>query len=159
MALLIFLLKISMKNFIGTSNAKERVRAIIFVINKIVLIERIKLNDNYFVIPGGGVEKKESHEEALKRECREELGVSISVKRFFSKKTSNKKKTKGHLEFFYICDIEDGKLGTGIGPEFQGENHSSGKYIVREINLEDLAKIDLRPKEIKIEIINYLKNK
>lgn len=61
---------------------EKRVRALIIEEDKILLIKRVKANLSYFVIPGGGVEAGESNEEALIRECREELGGRCSCERF-----------------------------------------------------------------------------
>jgi ADP-ribose pyrophosphatase YjhB (NUDIX family) len=36
----------------------------------------------YYAQPGGAVEPNETLEEALKRECKEELGFEVSVSRF-----------------------------------------------------------------------------
>jgi 8-oxo-dGTP diphosphatase len=63
---------------------KKRVRAIIIKENKILIIKRTKSDDVYFVIPGGGVEIGENIETAIKRECKEELGVKIVVKNLFA---------------------------------------------------------------------------
>ncbi len=46
--------------------------------NEILLIQQAKWNDQY-CIPGGHVEYKESIEEAIKREVREEVGIDIEV--------------------------------------------------------------------------------
>ena len=60
------------------------VRGIVNYKNKIVLIHRIKTKDDgtirdYYVIPGGKIEENESHEEALRREIKEELNSEIEI--------------------------------------------------------------------------------
>lgn len=56
---------------IGKINVREAVRAIIFQKDKILLMHS---NKGYVKLPGGGVEKGESHSEALRREVAEETG-------------------------------------------------------------------------------------
>lgn len=132
----------------------ERVRAIIINDRKILLINRIKDSESYWVIPGGRVELKETHQKALARECREELGVRIRVNRLFEQKASSKPGMEGHQEFFYLCDIVDGRVGSGQGPEFKQRSQYKGEYKISWVSLEELANIDLRPYEIRDKIIN-----
>lgn len=56
-------------------NNREAVRAIILRKDKVLMVHT-KKGDYKF--PGGGLNKEESHEEALKREVREETGYIIS---------------------------------------------------------------------------------
>lgn len=46
---------------------------------RIVLIERWRDGQHYFVTPGGGVDAGETFEQAAVREAREELGVEIEI--------------------------------------------------------------------------------
>lgn len=132
----------------------SRVRAIIIDQNKILLIKRVKPDLTYWVFPGGAVEKGESREEALIRECKEELGFSIKVNDLFFKLKSAKSKTKGQIEHFYFCKIISGKLGTGNGPEYKPNSSYQGSYILEWVNIADLSDIDLKPITIKDLIYN-----
>lgn len=127
----------------------KRVRAIIFVRNKLILIKRIKKNKVYYVIPGGGVEPGENNQKAIIRECREELGVNIEVRGLLLKK-----KFKGQQEYFYICSIINGALGTGDGPEYRPNSGYEGEHLVKLVNFQKLREIDLKPAEIKRELMN-----
>jgi len=131
----------------------ERARAIIIEQDKILLINRIKGNDSYWVIPGGAVEFGESHKQAVKRECLEELGIKVGVRKLFLQRLSDKPETNGHQEFFYLCNIIDGQIGTGQGPEFQVGTQYKGEYRIKWVDLKDLPEINLKPEEVKNEII------
>ena len=138
----------------------ERVRAIIIASGKILLINRIKNNESYWVIPGGQVEVGENHEWALMRECIEELGVTVRVNKLFVQRASDKPGMEGQQEFFYLCDIIDGDIGSGKGPEFQPGTRYIGEYKIGWINLADLSSINLKPQDIKYRILEeYSKNK
>jgi len=133
---------------------KIRVRAVIIKDNKVLLIKRTKENLVYWVIPGGAVEKGETKEEALMRECKEELGIEIKIKELLLEMPSEKLETKGHQEYFYLGDIIGGELGAGQGPEFQLDSIYQGSYDIEWKNINDLKKINLKPEEIKNIIIS-----
>lgn len=131
----------------------ERARAIIIERDKILIINRIKGNNSYWVIPGGAVESNESHEQAVKRECLEELGVKIEVQKLFLQRLGDKQEIDGQQEFFYLCNIVDGQIGTGQGPEFQAGTQYKGEYKIKWIDLKNLPEINLKPEEVKNKII------
>lgn len=131
----------------------HRARAIIIADGKILLINRIKKDESYWAMPGGGIELGESPEQAIKRECVEELGVRVCVNKLFVKRISDYSKTMGHCEFFYLCDIVDGKVGTGQGPEFQPNTGYEGEHKISWVGLEKLPDINLMPQEVKDKII------
>ena len=60
-------------------NIRIRVAGLIFNEGKLLLISHKKNSDVYWLLPGGGVNFGESLEEALIREFKEELNISISV--------------------------------------------------------------------------------
>ena len=101
----------------------QRCRAIIFNADKILLIKRIKHNEVYWVFPGGKVEDQESLETAVERECLEELGLRVKAQKLFTKLLSTKPQTVNQEEFFFICEVISGELGSGTGPEYQPDNH------------------------------------
>lgn len=137
----------------------ERARAIIISSDKILLINRIKENDSYWVIPGGGVERGESREQAVERECLEELGIKVQVEKLFLRRISDKPGMEGQPEFFYLCSMIGGKVGTGQGPEFQPGIQYDGGYKISWVNLKKLPGMNLKPQEVKNRIIQeYLAN-
>jgi len=131
----------------------ERVRAIIINSDKILLINRIKDDDSYWVMPGGAVEIGETHEQAVRRECLEELGVEIVVEKLFLQRASDKPGMEGQSEFFYLCKIVGGKVGTGNGPEFQPKTQYKGDYIIKWVPFKKLSNLNLKPTEVKNKII------
>jgi ADP-ribose pyrophosphatase YjhB (NUDIX family) len=61
----------------SNENIRHRATGIIKRDGKILLFRRIKPGHDYYMFPGGGVEKDETVEEALERELREELEIEI----------------------------------------------------------------------------------
>lgn len=72
--------------------------------------------------PGGKVRHDESHEQALKREYLEELGIDIEVNNFITKKEFKHKTQLYNLYAYYI--------DSDIGPFLKNE-HSDFKWLTK----------------------------
>lgn len=130
-----------------TIKNNKRVRGIIVNDGKLILIKRVKLDEVYYVIPGGGVETGENNLQALKRECQEELGIDVDIKSLIHKRIF-----KDQKEFFYFCSIKSGNIGTGNGPEFNCNSGYEGEHIIELVDFSKLNNKNLKPKEIKDEL-------
>ncbi len=128
---------------------KKRVRAIIKKDGKLLLIKRVKQDMTYWVFPGGGVEDGESCEQALIRECKEELGVEVSVGELLFENIFEQKDYGKQIEFFYACEIVSGNLGSGEGPEFQLDSAYEGTHELEWINISEMRSLEIRPDGIK----------
>lgn len=127
---------------------KKRARAIIIKDGMVLTIKRIKPDGIHWVFPGGGVEEGETNEQALVRECKEELGVDVRVGKLFGKDDFE---WEGEMEeiFFYECEIVSGQLGSGTGPEYQKDSVYVGSFEVEWLKISELKTIDLRPVKIR----------
>ncbi|MFD2045790.1 NUDIX hydrolase [Ornithinibacillus salinisoli] len=70
----------------------------------------IQTSDGEYFLPGGGIENNETHEECLKRESVEEMGMYIKVgsfigcaRRYFY--SSNENKHYLSQGYFYLCEM------------------------------------------------------
>ncbi|HDM25015.1 MAG TPA: (deoxy)nucleoside triphosphate pyrophosphohydrolase [Thermoplasmatales archaeon] len=89
----------------------EVTAAIIYHQGKILVTTRPKheIYGGLWEFPGGKREKNETLEECLKREIKEELGIEISIVRFFTK-VSHSYPNFSITLYAFICDYKGGKL-------------------------------------------------
>lgn len=127
----------------------KRVRAIIITNGKLLTIKRVKPDITYWVIPGGAVEAGETNERALIREVKEELGLDIEPQKIILTVDSKKPEIIGQKEFFYLCNITGGVIGTGNGPEYAKDTKYIGRYNMEWLDINNLDHYDLKPKEIR----------
>lgn len=136
----------------------KRAVAVIIKDNKILIIRRIKDGLEYFVFPGGSVEKGESVKEAVIREMKEELSLDIKIDRFLFKifVTANEYDS-GRMSYFYLVKKFRGtpKLG---GPEKERMNKNN-QYYPEWKSLNQLKELtNLYPEEAKTKFIAFYNN-
>ena len=135
---------------------KKRVRAIIVKDGLLLLIHRTKVDKEYWVFPGGGLEDSDvSPQSGLKRECLEELGVEVEVGEFFMERPSDSP-VIDQIEFFYFCHIVNGEVGTGNGPEFTRNPKQSGTYEIQWIPVPNLAQKNVYPTDVRDQVTNSI---
>lgn len=132
---------------------KKRVRAVIVQNDLVLLIHRVKGDNEYWVFPGGGLEEADlSPQEGLKRECMEELGVDVEVGDLLIEEVCDFSNEK-QIELFYCCRIVGGKIGTGKGPEFTRDPKQSGTYDPQWLSVHDLAIKNVHPVKVREKVI------
>jgi ADP-ribose pyrophosphatase YjhB (NUDIX family) len=130
-----------------------RVGALIFYKNKLVTTKMKKDGEEYYVLPGGGVEDYETIHEALVRELKEELDIDITKSRLVYIRELNIKEKGRGVEFYFLVESFGGKIKKGFDPE-------SKKSLFEDIaffNLEELNNIVFHPKQL-IEVLKKDKN-
>ena len=118
---------------------QEVVKAVIFKEEKFLL----QLRDNNPAIPypnswaffGGGVDDGERHEEALKRELKEELGWCPQILKYLSK-VKNKTANCYITHYLIHCSLNDGQL-------ILGEGQAMGWF-----SLDEIVGLSNKPDEI-----------
>lgn len=131
----------NMNIFIESKNKKRNAaRGIILKEDNIILIHRIKQNEEYYVFPGGGIEKGESNEQCILREIKEELGIDVRVVKYLYRLETEK-----DIEYYFLCEYLNGEIGTGKGPEFTDKDYlCRGKYIPEFHKLNSILLLDLK---------------
>ena len=128
------------------------VRGIIIDEDEVYTIFRRRVKDNgdskeYFVIPGGGLEKGETLEETLKRELKEELCIDIGTIGYLGFDESDTS-----IAHFFKCEIVNGIPFLG-GEELKRCSRKN-YYEVRKINIHSLNSIDILGKDMIMKAYN-----
>jgi len=116
-----------------------RIRAGIVLIrdNKVALIERHRAGMDYFVFPGGGMDKGETPEQAAIREAMEELGIEVAIKQ----KIADIQLGQKSRQLYFLVEQTGGEFGTGTGEEYTDsdpDNPEEGIYIPIWMPIEQL---------------------
>jgi 8-oxo-dGTP diphosphatase len=127
-----------MKNEINNFNL--RVYGIVENAGRILVSHEKRFGKDMQKLPGGGIEKGEGIENALRREFKEELAVEILdfeffyVNEFFQQSVF--KSTDQLISFYYLVRLKDLKEAVRVSDMFEGEEEG---HIFKWHSLKDLA--------------------
>lgn len=128
---------------------RVRVGAIIVKDGSILLVKHKKGESVYWLLPGGGVEPKETLQQALAREVKEELSLNTKPEEMvFVSDSINEQEGKHIIQIVFNCPVVEGDIK--VNPDHRLVD--AAYFKIDEIN--DLI---FRP-NIKEHLINYLKN-
>lgn len=116
---------------------RTRAGVVLIEDNKIALIERHRAGLDYFVFPGGGVDERESPEQAAIREAMEELGIQVAIKQKIAELHFGR--TSKHV--YFLVERVSGEFGSGTGEEFTDsdpDHPEEGIYIPIWMSIEKL---------------------
>jgi 8-oxo-dGTP pyrophosphatase MutT (NUDIX family) len=119
--------------------------------------DRLLLNrfggDSFWALPGGAVEQSEFSTDALRREMREELGVTVAVGHLVWI-VENLFDYRGTSYTEYGFYYEANWLGGDIDDdEFAGEEPDQ---VFRWVRHEDIAALDFRPAVLRLPLLAHL---
>ena len=113
-------------------------RGIIFIDNKVVLLKRIRKQDNnylhYYAIPGGGIEEGEGKQEACIREIQEEVNLKVQVEEYLGMEEYDT-----GICYYYKVKYQGG-IPT-LGGEEKKHNNPDNYYEVELIDINNLDNI------------------
>ena len=111
-------------------------RGIIFIDNKVVLLKRIRKDNNkylhYYAIPGGGMERLETKEEACLREIKEEVNLDVTINTYLG----SEEYETGITHYFLVNYLGGNPI---LGGEEKEKNNPDNYY---EVSLIEFSKID-----------------
>ena len=119
---------------------RARAACIVFDGNAhVLLMHRLRQGQQYYVVPGGGVETEETAPEACLRELFEETSLRATRLQLVS---TDENDDGARTDYFLVEDAEgEPRIG---GPEAQ-RNSPTNQYELRWVALHDLGIIPLRP--------------
>lgn len=150
-------------NSVMESKLRKRVSAVILKDGKILLIRRVKPDQEYFVFPGGGVDGGESLLEALSREVREELSLEVKKQKFlFSLENlvipAMITIHKGNQDEYYFL-IEEYTGVPLIGGSERARMNEQNQYYVVWLGLKEMGTVgNVFPKKGVIKLLSFLKH-
>ena len=105
----------------------------------------------YYSIPGGGIDKGESPEDAAIRELHEEMGVHIKLGRLVAHRIS-----RFFEHYVFTADITDGEPHLMMDSEEAAHMGEHNQFIVKWVPIEELTKENLRYYCDYLELIQQL---
>ncbi len=112
-------------NLDGRIISREAVRAIILKEDQILMMHSPVKGDYKF--PGGGIKERETHEEALLREIKEECGLILSEIRAefglvieYARPREEDYDVYRHASYYYLCKVSPHYVGQDLD-EYEGQ--------------------------------------
>ncbi|MFC1723075.1 NUDIX domain-containing protein [Nanoarchaeota archaeon] len=124
-------------------------RALIIDNNKILLIHRQKAGREYWVLPGGTIEKGETPEQTVIREVKEETNLDIDISKPLWEITDEISKN-----FYFKASSMTNETELG-GPEAK-INSPENNYELVWVTKREMTKLNILPKELKAHMIAKL---
>lgn len=129
-----------------------RASGIVIKDGKILLMRQVYQGEDFYNLPGGGLEENEALEDACQREVHEEFNIDIEVGRLIYILD-----TPSRLNFVFECEYKDGETVLG-GPE-KARMNDDDQYFVEWLDLKEIENINLQPEKTKEGLLKYLSNK
>ena len=129
------------------TSIRNSAKAIIIEDTKILTIRMQDSVGSWYLLPGGGQEPTETLEEALVRECLEEIGVGIEIgplrfiREYFScnHEFADESNDAHQIELMFLCKIKPGETPS------VGHLPDASQNGIEWINLEDIDQYRLYP--------------
>lgn len=129
-------------------NIRIRVSALIIENDKVLCVKHRKNENEYYLLPGGGLDFGENINDALKREMKEELNADIDPKELLFISESISPDGNRHIISVVVeCLLTNKKLSLGVDERVCGFDF---------LSMDELAETTFYP-DFKQTIIEYIK--
>lgn len=133
---------------------RNAARAVIIREDRILLLRKAyETGEERFALPGGAQELGETLEQALQRECEEEIGARVAIRDllhladYFKPRDTDPPSTRHLVEFLFDCSVpEDYRPRNGHRPD-------KHQVEVAWVPLEQLAALPLWPESLKAYLV------
>lgn len=137
---------------------RQAVRAIVVRDGYLLVIHRNKFGQEYYTLPGGGIDPGETAEHALFREIDEETSMTISHPRLVITEDAG---DPFGMQFVYLCDYVDGE--PRLRPESEeakinqlGQNLYQPKWIPLASLTDDMKPLPFRSEILKRTMLDAM---
>jgi 8-oxo-dGTP diphosphatase len=131
---------------------KGRASVVVIKDNLVLLIHRLKNGEDYWVLPGGGIEENETGEQAAIRELKEETNLDVTtIKLAYEDNVP----WDGNQNFVYLCEISQ-PIGPVINPE-KSKNTESNNYTPQWVEIIKVKDLVVYPESVKNYIESFIK--
>lgn len=121
---------------------EDRASAIILRQRHLLLIHRIRTEQEFYVFPGGHIEEGESAEEACIREVLEETGLQTAwLSHAFDYAVA------ARMAHYFFVQVSPGLLNLG-GPEVNKRSEKN-RYLLEWLPLVQISQLNLRPEPVR----------
>ncbi|MCM3032393.1 MULTISPECIES: NUDIX domain-containing protein [unclassified Niallia] len=142
-------------------NIRISAKAIIIDNDKLLLTKNQDDEGYFYLFPGGGQEHGETLEQAVRRECLEEVGEQVEVGSLvFIREYIGKNHEHAsfdydfhQVEHYFICNIENGQ-----SEKTKPANPDTNQVGLEWLPIDKLLDYRIYPKELLQQIINYTQN-
>lgn len=122
-----------------TAYIRGRVQAVVVREKKLLLVKHCVDGEEYWILPGGGIERGENPEQGALRELREECGAEGRIICKLSEYSDEYLSHSRCTYWTYLVDIGSAEPTLGYDPEF-----SEGEQILREAAWKSLDELSER---------------
>ncbi len=132
---------------------REIARAIVLRDGFLLSIKRNKYGDEFYSLPGGGIEPNETAEAAVIREVFEETSIRVSVERLIF----IEKDDRFGEQYYFLCPYLEGEPALHPGSEESIETAAGeNTYTPVWLPVDTLELIEFRPSSVKIALLEAL---
>ena len=138
---------------------RNSAKAVIVNEGKLLAIKMHENGGTYYILPGGGQKHGENLHQALKRECKEELGAEVEIGelifvREYIGKNHELAAYHSHAhqtEFMFLCNANQVQFDNGISPD-------KGQVGTEWLPINELLEYKLFPQALRTHLISYFES-